>query len=79
MTDMKSLPRTATPSDAFADPASFRDPSRQVYGIDGRILRTVTEPAVPEFEAARATGLYDELVAAGKVVAAEIVGRDIPD
>lgn len=79
MTKVKSPPRTAMPSDAFADPASFRDPSGHVYSIDGRIFRTVTEPAVREFEAVRATGLYDELVAAGKVVAAEILGRDIPE
>ena len=79
MTKVMSLPRKATQSDAFADSASFRDPSGHVYRIDGRILRTVTEPAVRDFEAVRTTGLYQELVAQEKVVAAEILERDIPE
>ena len=67
------------PSDDLADSASFRDPSGHVYRIDGRIFRTVTEHAVRDFEAVRATGLYQELAAAGKVVAANIVKDGIPE
>lgn len=67
------------PSDDFVDSASFRDPSGQVYNIDGRIFRTVTEYAVRDFEAVRATGFYEELTEAGRVVAAEIVEDAIPD
>ncbi len=66
------------PSDAVADSASFRDPSGHVYDIDGRIWRTVTEHAVRDFEAVRATGVYQDLVADGKVIAGEIVERNIP-
>lgn len=66
-------------SDAFADSASFRDPSGHVYRIDGRILRTVTERAAPDFEAVRASGVYEELVASGKVIAADILERGIPE
>ena len=51
------------PSDAFADSASFRDPSGHVYDIDGRIYRTVTEHAVPDFEAVSASGVYQDMVA----------------
>ena len=79
MTKVMNLPRPATPSEAFAEPASFRDPSGHVYNIDGRILRTVTEHAVRDFEAVRATGRYQDLVAEGKVVAADILERDIPE
>lgn len=66
------------PSDDFVDSASFRDPSGHVYRIDGRIYRTVTDHAIDDFEALRANGVYDELAAAGKVVAAEIVEGEVP-
>ncbi len=51
-------------SDDFVDSASFRDPSGHVYRIDGRIYRTVTDRALDDFEALRASGVYDELAAA---------------
>ena len=79
MTKVMSLPHPATPSDAFADSASFRYPSGHVYSIDGRILRTVTEYAIRDIEAVRATGLYEDLAAEDKVVAADILERDIPE
>ncbi|MEE8542552.1 MAG: class I SAM-dependent methyltransferase, partial [Gammaproteobacteria bacterium] len=66
-------------SDAFADSASFRDPSGHVYRIDGRILRTVTELAASDFEAVRASGIYEELVASGKVIAADILEQGVPE
>ncbi len=67
------------PSDAFADSASFRDPSGHVYRIDGRILRTVTEHAVRDFEAVRASGVYEALVASGRAIAADILEQGIPE
>ncbi len=67
-------------SDDFVDSASFRDPSGHVYRIDGRIFRTVTDHAIDDFEALRASGVYDDLAAAGKVVAAEIVAEaEVPE
>ncbi len=66
-------------SDDFVDSASFRDPSGHVYRIDGRIYRTVTDRALDDFEALRASGVYDELAAAGKVVVAEIVAGEVPE
>ncbi len=67
------------PSDDFVDSASFRDPSGHVYRIDGRIYRTVTDRGLDDFEAVRANGIYDELAAAGKVVAAEAVKGEVPE
>jgi ribosomal protein L11 methylase PrmA len=67
------------PSDDLVDSASFRDPSGHVYRIDGRIYRTVTDRALDDFEAVRANGIYDELAAAGKVVAAEIAKGEAPE
>ncbi len=66
-------------SDDFVDSASFRDPSGHVYRIDGQIYRTVTDRALDDFEALRASGVYDELAAAGKVVAAEIIQGEVPE
>ena len=66
-------------SDDFVDSASFRDPSWHVYRVDGQIYRTVTDRALDDFEALRASGLYDELAAAGKVVAAKIVEGEVPE
>ena len=43
-------------SNDFVDSASFRDPSGHVYRIDGRIYRTVTDRALDDFEALRASG-----------------------
>lgn len=68
-----------TASDDLVDSASFRDPSGHVYRIDGRIFRTVTEVALADFEALRASGVYDELAAAGKVIAAEVVEGAVPE
>ena len=67
------------PSDDFVDSASFRDPSGHVYRIDGRIYRTVTDHALDDFEAVRENGIYGELAAAGKVVAAEVVNGEVPE
>ena len=53
------------------DPASFRDPSGHVYDIGGRILRTVTSGAVPDYEFVRDTGVLGDLVNRGWVIAAE--------
>ena len=52
------------------DPGSFRDPSGQIYQIDGRIFRTVTDHGVDEFEFVQASGFYARMVEAGKVIAA---------
>ncbi len=38
-----------------ADAGSFRDPAGHVYQIDGRVFRTVTSRAVPDYEFLRQT------------------------
>lgn len=53
---------------AEADAASFRDPSGSVYLRDGRVFRTVTQRASPDFEYVRSTGLIDRLVGLGWLV-----------
>ena len=58
-----------------ADPGSFRDPAGRVFHRDGRILRSVNRVAATDFEAVRDTGLLDELVSEGKLLAYEPVGR----
>jgi len=56
-------------SGALPDSASFRDRSGRVFHRGDRIYRTVTRPAREDFDFVRATGLIDELVAKGQLVA----------
>lgn len=63
-------------AEAEADAGSYRDPSGHVYTFDGQIYRTVLEPAVPAFEALRASGLLDELVGRRWLVDTEEAPRD---
>jgi hypothetical protein len=52
---------------------SFRDPFGHVFEADGKICRSVFEPGVKDFEAARDAGVYDELIEAGLLVPHEEV------
>jgi ribosomal protein L11 methylase PrmA len=54
---------------AEVDHASFRDPSGHVFMLDGRVLRTVMPVAAADFDFVRGSGLVDELVRAGQLVA----------
>ncbi len=47
------------------DPASFRDPSGQVFSLNGSIYRSIFEPGVKDYEEARDLGIYDKLIEAG--------------
>ena len=64
-------------SQAVAEPGSFRDPSGRVYRRDGRIFRTVLEPAVADFEFVRSTGLLQRLARDGLALAAEPVNASV--
>jgi ribosomal protein L11 methylase PrmA len=55
------------------EPGSFRDPSGQVYDIDGQIFRTVTEFAARDYEFVREQGLLNRLCKEGWVVETEEV------
>jgi ribosomal protein L11 methylase PrmA len=52
---------------------SFRDDWGQVHDVDGRILRSVSPTARPEFEAVEATGFFREAQAKGLLIAADRV------
>lgn len=44
---------------------SFRDPFGHVFAQDGKIYRSIFEPGVKDYEAARDAGVYDKLIEAG--------------
>jgi ribosomal protein L11 methylase PrmA len=48
---------------ARAVPGSFRDPAGRVYGIDGRIIRTISDRFSADFEFVESTGLFQKLLA----------------
>ena len=52
-----------------AHPASYRDPSGYLFQRDGVLYRHVTRAAATDYDALVASGLYDELSRAGKMVA----------
>jgi len=65
------------------DPASFRDPSGQIYHIDGRVYRSVQPVAVPDYEFVRDSGALDGLIENGSIIRSEdvdvsILGADAP-
>ena len=51
-------------------PGSYRDPGGQVYRLDGRILRTVMDCALGDYEFVRSTGLIEALVDEGHLIPA---------
>jgi ribosomal protein L11 methylase PrmA len=53
---------------SVAEPGSFRDPSGHVFLRDGRVFRTVTDRAAADYEYVRASGVLQELAAAGRIV-----------
>ena len=55
------------------DPASFRDPSGRVFHHNNWVCRTLSVDAHRHFEAARAAGLIDSLVADELIVPSELV------
>lgn len=56
--------------------ASYRDPSGHVYLVDGRVLRTVLPPGVPDYEFVRDSGLARRLTERGWLIDATEVPRD---
>ena len=68
-----------TRTDEGRVPGSFRDPSGRVHLLDGRVFRTVTDRAIEDFEFVRDSGFYDDMVRAGRVIAATPVDRETHD
>lgn len=56
-------------------PASYRDPGSSVFTADGRVLRAFTAEGHAQHRFARESGLLDELIEAGLLVAT----RDAPE
>ncbi|MGB5447629.1 MAG: class I SAM-dependent methyltransferase [Woeseiaceae bacterium] len=54
---------------ATPEPGSFRDNKGRIYYVGDRVFRTITPAGIADFEAVRATGLVDELVGAGLLIA----------
>jgi ribosomal protein L11 methylase PrmA len=61
----------------FADAGSFRDPDGTVYELGGEIYRTVSERAGADYAFTKATGLFDKLIEAKKLVATSEVDRSV--
>ncbi len=58
-------------------PGSFRDPSGNVYQLDGRILRTVNECFSRDFDFVTSTGLFKTLATEGLLLPFEVVSSDV--
>ncbi|MBW2113131.1 MAG: hypothetical protein JRH00_17230 [Deltaproteobacteria bacterium] len=56
-----------------ADAGSFRDPSGQIFSENGRIYRSIFQPGVDDYEAARDAGVYTDLMEEGLLVSHEEV------
>lgn len=52
-------------SGAEVNPGSFRDPGSRIFEIDGRIFRAITPQGIAQYEAARDSGVLEELIGAG--------------
>ena len=58
------------------DPASFRDPSGRLFRHDGAIFRTASPDALAGLNAARASGLLDDLERQGLFVPVTVVSAE---
>ncbi|MBN1614010.1 MAG: SAM-dependent methyltransferase [Deltaproteobacteria bacterium] len=62
-----------------SDSGSFRDPAGHVFTRNGRIYRSIFEPGVNDFEAARDAGIHEKLIDAGLLIHhEEIEEKDAP-
>jgi hypothetical protein len=62
---------------AIADPASYRDPSGHVFHAGERVFRTISDAAVPHFDALRTSGFLDHPEVADRVIEARLVPKDM--
>lgn len=62
---------------AIRESGSFRDRRGRISYIGDRVLRTVMPIAADDFEFVRATGLVDELCAAGKLIGETEVDKNV--
>jgi hypothetical protein len=62
--------------DMLSNTGSFRDPSGHVFSKNGNIYRSIFEPGVQDFEAARDVGIYDKLIKTGLLLSHEEVNQN---
>ena len=55
--------------------SSFRDPFGQVFSQSGKIYRSIFNPGVKDFEAARSARIFDQLIKAGLLLPYEEVNK----
>ena len=60
----------------IVESGSFRDPSGQVFFYENRVYRSVLAPGVNDYEAARESGIYEELFQKGYLIRHEEVAPD---
>ena len=62
---------------ANSESGSFRDPSGQVYLINGHVYRSVMPKAADDFKFVRSTGLIDKWVAQGRIISETVVDSSV--
>ncbi|MFO8164426.1 MAG: SAM-dependent methyltransferase [Thermodesulfobacteriota bacterium] len=60
-----------------SDPGSFRDPSGSIFRKNGKIYRSIYKAGVRDFEAAQASGVYDQLIKSGILLPFQVI--DTPE
>ena len=66
-------------ADVHAHPSSFRDPAGHIFTKDGTLYRLITAAGKDDYELTMSSGLYEELVAAGLMVAHKEVDTKLAD
>ncbi|MET0552305.1 MAG: SAM-dependent methyltransferase [Vicinamibacteria bacterium] len=69
---------TTSPEDV-PEPSSFRDPAGRVFRRDGVLLRRIEPRYAPHYDRLMSSGLYEALVADGRLVAHEEVAAGAAD
>lgn len=61
------------------DPGSFRDPTSQVFSIDGEIFRGLDQHALADYQAAAQTTFFPRLLTEGAVVGTDLLASPPPE
>jgi ribosomal protein L11 methylase PrmA len=66
-----------TTSRTLIDPGSYRDPSGQIYSVEGKIFRTVMPAAAEDFDFTRSHDVFRRLVREQRIIAEEVVAPEV--
>jgi len=66
-------------SNSTPHPASYRDPKGHIFMSDGNVFRTVTPTGAPDFDFVKSSGLLDELINDGLLLAADPAPKAVRD